>query len=167
MDPHRTAPLWQVSGERVHRWRARRRVTGTLVDQAPGGRPVHALLPEEIAMILDVTERWGAVDRSHRKLAHRGCYGQLVWVVAGDVSARADHPRAHAARDQPDPPRPGLLMSDWRDRSDIALTAVSVCGDCSYPHIDVLASRQRHVRRSRHTLRLDHTWKEPPQRCRT
>lgn len=22
----------------------------------------------------------GAVDRSHRKLAHRGCYGQLVWV---------------------------------------------------------------------------------------
>jgi len=55
-------------------------VTGTLVDQAPGGRPVHALRPEEIAMILDATERWGAVDRSHRKLAHRGCYGQLVWV---------------------------------------------------------------------------------------
>ncbi|MGV7686357.1 hypothetical protein PJN34_19215 [Mycobacterium kansasii] len=31
-------------------------------------------------MILDVTEWWGAVDRSHRKLAHRGCYGLLVWV---------------------------------------------------------------------------------------
>ena len=31
-------------------------------------------------MILDVTERWGAVDRSHRKLAHRGSYQQLVWV---------------------------------------------------------------------------------------
>ncbi|WP_373146119.1 transposase [Mycobacterium marinum] len=41
---------------------------------------MHALLPEEIAAILDVAERWGTVDRSHRKLAHRGSYEQLVWV---------------------------------------------------------------------------------------
>jgi putative transposase len=59
--------LWQVSDERVHRWRARRRDTGTLVDRAPGGHPVHALLPGEVAAILDVAERWGEVDRSHRK----------------------------------------------------------------------------------------------------
>jgi transposase len=72
--------LWQVSDERVHRWRARRRDTGTLVDRAPGGHPMHALLPEEIAAVLDVAERWGTVDRSHRKLAHRGSYEQLVWV---------------------------------------------------------------------------------------
>jgi hypothetical protein len=72
--------LWQVSDGRVHRWRARRRHIGTLLDKAPGGHPVHALLPEEVAAILDVTERWGAVDRSHRKLAHRGSYEQLVWV---------------------------------------------------------------------------------------
>ena len=72
--------LWQVSDSRVHRWRARRRDTGTLLDQAPGGHPVHALLPEEITAILDVTERWGAIDRSHRKLAHRGSYQALVWV---------------------------------------------------------------------------------------
>jgi hypothetical protein len=56
----------------VHRWRARLRDTGTLVDRAPGGHPMPALLPEEIAAILDVTQRWGTVDRSHRKLAHRG-----------------------------------------------------------------------------------------------
>ena len=72
--------MWQVSDCRVHRWRARRRDIGTLVDKAAGGHPVHALLPEEVAVILDVTERWGAVDRSHRKLAHRGSYQQLVWV---------------------------------------------------------------------------------------
>jgi putative transposase len=72
--------LWQVSDERVHRWRARRRDTGTLVDKAPGGHPVHALLPEETAAILDVAERWGEIDRSHRKLAHRGSYENLVWV---------------------------------------------------------------------------------------
>jgi hypothetical protein len=28
----------------VHRWRARRREVGTLVDRAPGGNPVHGLL---------------------------------------------------------------------------------------------------------------------------
>src|SRR6476646_3355658 len=50
------------------------------VDRAPGGHPVHALLSEEIAAILDVAERWGTVDRSHRKLAHRGSYEHLVWV---------------------------------------------------------------------------------------
>jgi len=64
----------------VHRWRGRRRDTGTLVDRAPGGHPVHVLLPEEIAAILDLTERWGAIDGSHRKLAHRGSYEHLVWV---------------------------------------------------------------------------------------
>ena len=72
--------LWQVSDQRVHRWRARRRDDGTLVDRAPGGHPVHALLPEEIAAILDIAERWGTVDRSHRKLAHRGSYQGIVWV---------------------------------------------------------------------------------------
>lgn len=72
--------LWQVSDSRVHRWRARRRDVGTLVDVAPGGHPVHLLLPEEITAILDVAERWGPIDRSHRKLAHRGSYEALVWV---------------------------------------------------------------------------------------
>jgi transposase InsO family protein len=72
--------VWRVSDSRVHRWRARCRDTGTLVDRAPGGQPMHALLAEEIAAVLDVAERWGTVDRSHRKLAHRGSYEQLVWV---------------------------------------------------------------------------------------
>jgi putative transposase len=72
--------LWQVSDQRVHRWRARRRDEGTLVDRAPGGHPVHALLPDEVAAILDIAERWGTVDRSHRKLAHRGSYQGIVWV---------------------------------------------------------------------------------------
>ena len=73
--------LWQVSDSRVHRWRARRRDTGTLVDCAPGGHPIHGLLPEEVAAILDLVEQWGPIDRSHRKLAHRGSYQQLVWVA--------------------------------------------------------------------------------------
>ena len=64
---------WQVGGGRVHR--------------APGGHPMHVLLPAEIAAILDIAERWGEIDRSHRKLAHRGSYEQLVWVSPSTSAA--------------------------------------------------------------------------------
>ena len=73
--------LWRVSDDRVHRWRAQHRVHGTLVDRAPGGNPMHGILPGEIETILAVAEQWGQVDRSHRKLAHRGSYESLVWVA--------------------------------------------------------------------------------------
>lgn len=72
--------LWQVSDDRVHRWRTRRLDVGSLEDFAPGGTALHALTPGEIEAILQIVERWGPVDRSHRKLAHRGSYQQLVWV---------------------------------------------------------------------------------------
>ncbi|MGH9275032.1 MAG: transposase [Acidimicrobiales bacterium] len=72
--------LWGVSDDRVHRWRARRRDLGTLVDLASGGHPVHGLMPAEVEAVLAVAEQWGPVDRSHRKLAHRGSYIQAVWV---------------------------------------------------------------------------------------
>ncbi|HRD15108.1 MAG TPA: integrase core domain-containing protein [Mycobacterium sp.] len=78
---HRWAcSLWQVSDDRVHRWRARRRDVGTLEDLAPGGTAVHALLPAEVDAIMAIAEQWGPVDRSHRKLAHRGSYVGQVWV---------------------------------------------------------------------------------------
>jgi hypothetical protein len=73
--------LWQVSDDRVHRWRCRRRAQGTLVDRAPGGGPVHGILPAEVDAIVAIAERWGPIDRSHRKLAHRGSYEGLVWVA--------------------------------------------------------------------------------------
>ena len=72
--------LWGVSDDRVHRWRARRRELGTLEDRAPGSNPVHGLIPSEVEAVLAVAEEWGPVDRSHRKLAHRGSYIGVVWV---------------------------------------------------------------------------------------
>jgi putative transposase len=72
--------LWRVSDDRVHRWRARRREAGTLVDRAPGGNAMHGILPAEVDAILAVAEAWGPVDGSHRKLAHRGSYEGRVWV---------------------------------------------------------------------------------------
>jgi transposase InsO family protein len=65
----------------VQRWRARRRDGGSLGDRAPGGHPVHGVLAGEVDAILAVAEAWGPIDRSHRKLAHRGSYEGLVWVA--------------------------------------------------------------------------------------
>ena len=74
-----------VPDDRVHRWRLRLREVGTLEDRAPGGVALHALMPWEIDEILAVTEAWGEVDRSHRKLAHRGSYTGRVWVSPSTV----------------------------------------------------------------------------------
>jgi putative transposase len=69
---------------RAHRWRARRSL-GRLADTAPGGSPMHGLLPEEVQEILALFEAWGETDRSHRKLAHRGSYLGRFWVSPSSV----------------------------------------------------------------------------------
>ena len=65
---------------RAHRWRQRLRETGSLEDGRPVGDAVHRLLAREEQAILDLIEEWGWVDRSHRKLAHRGSYTGVVFV---------------------------------------------------------------------------------------
>lgn len=70
---------------RAHRWRVRLRETGSLEDRDPGGGAVHGLLEWEEQAILDVIEEWGQVDRSHRKLAHRGSYVGEVFVSPSTV----------------------------------------------------------------------------------
>ena len=76
--------LLGVSPRRVERWRLRR-AEGTLEDRRPGGNPLHWILPIEEQSVLDLIENWGKVDRSHRKLAHRGSYLKLVWVSPSTV----------------------------------------------------------------------------------
>ena len=65
-------------------WRWRRRDAGCLGDLKPGSA-VHGLRPEEVTAILGLFESWGDVDRSHRKLAHRGSYIGEVWVSPATV----------------------------------------------------------------------------------
>jgi putative transposase len=63
---------------RVLRWQ-QRRAGDRLDDHAPGpGEALHGLLASERAAIVKLAEEWGEVDRSHRKLAHRG--SRLGWV---------------------------------------------------------------------------------------
>ena len=69
---------------RVHRWFGRR-ARGRLADGAPGGSPMHGLLPEEAEQILALFDEWGETDRSHRKLAHRGSYLDRFWVAPSTV----------------------------------------------------------------------------------
>jgi putative transposase len=82
-DHRRVCTYLELDEGRAWRWR-RRRDAGCLEDQRPG-RALHALRPEEITAILELFETWGEVDRSHRKLAHRGSYLGLVWVSPATV----------------------------------------------------------------------------------
>jgi putative transposase len=80
----RTRHVLELPERRAHRWIARR-ARGQLVDRAPGGSPMHGLLPEEVDAILALFDEWGETDRSHRKLAHRGSYLHRVWVSPSSV----------------------------------------------------------------------------------
>jgi putative transposase len=76
----RACRVLDLADVRAHRWRQRLRETGGLEDGRPVGEAVHRLLESEEQAILDLIEEWGQVDRSHRKLAHRGSYTATVFV---------------------------------------------------------------------------------------
>ena len=110
----RTADVLDLGEVRAHRWYSRR-AKGRLVDAAAGGSPLHGLLPEETAQILALYDEWGEVDRSHRKLAHRGSYLGRVWVSPSTVR-RVLHVADLHFRPRP---RPGKSKKkpfpDWAD----------------------------------------------------
>jgi transposase InsO family protein len=80
----RTCAVLEIDRRRVWRWQARRALDD-LDDHRPGGNPIHGLMPCEIDAILALAEEWGPIDRSHRKLAHRGSYLGQVWVAPSTV----------------------------------------------------------------------------------
>jgi putative transposase len=81
----RACRVLDLADVRAHRWRARLRETRSLEDGRPVGDAVHRLLSWEEQAILDLIEEWGWVDRSHRKLAHRGSYIGTVFVSPSTV----------------------------------------------------------------------------------
>lgn len=101
----------QLSERRVNRWQVRR-AAGTLADRPAGGGAVHGLLAEEVEAILELAVEWGEVDRSHRKLAHRGSRLGRVWVSPASVF------RVLAAHDLVLPKPPGrapVQRRPWPD----------------------------------------------------
>jgi transposase InsO family protein len=81
----RACSVLELDRRRAWHWQARRAAGESLDDRASGGNPVHGLLEWEEAEIVAVFEEWADVDRSHRKLAHRGSYEARVWVSPSTV----------------------------------------------------------------------------------
>jgi len=81
----RCCRVLDLADVRAHRWRRRLADTGTLEDRHAGGGAVHGLLAWEEQAILDLIEKWGWVDRSHRELAHRGSYTGKVFVSPSTI----------------------------------------------------------------------------------
>lgn len=75
----------ELSQRRLERWRRRIADGLPLDDAAPGGNPVHGLTPAEEDEIVAVFNEWGEVDRSHRKLAHRGSWLNRFWADPSTV----------------------------------------------------------------------------------
>jgi hypothetical protein len=97
---------------RAYGWLGRRTVD-QLADHRPGGSRLHGLLPDEVAEIVALFHQWGEIDRSHRKLAHRGSYLERVWVSPSSVRRVL---AAEGLRLRP-LPRPGRMVRkpfpDW------------------------------------------------------
>ena len=100
-----------VDRRRAWRW-SLRQAGGTLDDARPGGRPIHSLLDFERDEIVALFDEWGHIDRSHRKLAHRGSYLGRVWVSPSTVDrVLAGHGLALAGT-----PRPArTVKTPWPD----------------------------------------------------
>ena len=127
---------------RAHRWRARLRDTGSLEDRDPGGGAVHGLLASEEQAILDLIETWGPVDRSHRKLAHRGSYTGVVFVSPSTVLRVALKHRLTlpGERFRPRPVKPVFPEVSW-ERNRIWIwdaTHFTWCKRVAYAIVDVV-----------------------------
>jgi len=111
----RAAATLGLDHVRVLRWQTRAAL-GRLADARPGpDLPVHALLDWERETILKLAAEWGEVDRSHRKLAHRGSRLDLVHVSESTLLrvlvAAGVHLPARPARE----PRPARAWPEWAE----------------------------------------------------
>lgn len=142
--PHtRAATLLGVSDVRVHRWRARRRHSGTLEDLAPGGNPVHRILEWERHAVLDLVEEWGPVDRTHRKLAHRGSYLGIVFMSPSTLLRITEQAEVSLPGEPTRPSRPAKALPEvpWEPNRIWIWDATHFtrCGRVVYAIVDVVS----------------------------
>jgi putative transposase len=138
----RACGVLDLADVRAHRWRQRLRDTGTLEDRDPGGGAVHGLLSWEEAEILDLIEQWGPVDRSHRKIAHRGSRLGVVFVSPSTVLRVALKHQLHLPGEpyRPRPKQPVLPEIPW-ERNRIWIWDASHftrAGRVAYAIVDVV-----------------------------
>ena len=138
----RACRVLDLADSRAHHWRQRLRETGALEDGRPGGGAVHGLLAWEEQAILDLIEQWGWVDRSHRKLAHRGSYTATVFVSPSTVLRVALKHQVVLPGEpfRPRPPKPPFPEISW-EKNRIWIwdaTHFSRCKRVAYAIVDVV-----------------------------
>jgi transposase InsO family protein len=138
----RACEVLDLADVRAHRWRQRLRDTGSLEDRDPGGGAVHGLLSWEEAEILDLIEEWGQIDRSHRKIAHRGSRLGVVFVSPSTVLRVALEHRVQLPGEpyRPRPVMPALPQILW-ERNRIWIwdaTHFARVGRVAYAIVDVV-----------------------------
>ncbi len=135
-----------VDHVRVLRWRIRAALD-RLEDTKPGpDQPLHALLGWERDAIIKVAEEWGEIDRSHRKLAHRG--SRIGAVHASEstflrVLEQAGMRLPATPAREPRPPRP------WPDWAELVpgviwiydFTHFTAAGRCAIAVMDVVSRK--------------------------
>lgn len=90
-----------------------RRDADRLDDLPPGGHPLHGLLGWERAAIVALFEDWSEIDRSHRKLAHRGSRIGTVHVSESTVRRVLAEERLVLPGQPPREPAPRSPWPDW------------------------------------------------------
>lgn len=138
----RACGLLDIADVRVHRWRHRLNSGVALTDHRPGGNPVHRLLAWEEDAILALIEQWGSVDRSHRKLAHRGSYTGSVFISPSTLLRVSEKHQITLPGEAPRPPRPAPSFPQvpW-ERNRIWIwdaTHFTRAGRVAYAIIDVV-----------------------------
>jgi putative transposase len=108
----RACELLGLEHGRHQQWLDRVRA-GRLDDLPPGGNPVHGILDSERAAICDLFETWGQIDRSHRKLAHRGSRLNLVHVSESTVRRVLADEGLVLPGQPPREPRPRADWPEW------------------------------------------------------
>ncbi len=109
----RACSVLELDRGRLWRWRNRHDAGDGLDDRPPGGNPIHGLLEWERHAIMELYETWGDTDRSHRKLAHRGSYENLVWVSPSTVDRVLAEHGLKLAGNPRSPARPRSPWPDW------------------------------------------------------
>jgi transposase InsO family protein len=105
----------EINDRRVSSWQARVAAGRPLDDAVPGpAEALHGLLEWERDAIVELFDQWSQVDRSHRKLAHRGSRLQKVFVSESSVLRvlQAENLVLPAARERL-PAGPRKPWPDW------------------------------------------------------
>ena len=108
----RAAAALGLDHARYYHWAARHDA-GRLEDLPPGGHPLHGLLAWEHAAVAGLSGAWGEIDRSHRKLAHRGSRTGLVHVSESTVRRVLGEEGLVLEGPPPREPAPRAPWPDW------------------------------------------------------